>query len=289
MKSAVRHLFLLSSIAVLQTSCSLPPAQAWKIVNSQGLIPYIAMETGRRPFPPGVTPIRRQPTSTVRPMGLATQPAPVDQNRYIAAPGSGVSTAGVPRALPASSAAVPNPAPTPRLTTTPPKPRLSAAPKPPVKKAVEAPPPKPAVKPPVKPAAPKAAASPAPKPTVSPAPKPKVNSAPTPAPKPATTPKPSTPAPAAAPKSDAPKPAAAPAPAPAPAAAPQASGIPFGSPIPGRPGLVNSPYAGKHQIVDVSGLQAGQEIKCPYSGRLFLVPPGQVSANKATAPGAPKP
>jgi hypothetical protein len=51
------------------------------------------------------------------------------------------------------------------------------------------------------------------------------------------------------------------------------SELPFGTPIPGRAGFVNSPYAAKHQLVDVTGLPGGMEVKCPYTGKLFRVPP----------------
>jgi hypothetical protein len=65
-----------------------------------------------------------------------------------------------------------------------------------------------------------------------------------------------------------------------------AQDIPFGTPIAGRPGFVNSPYAAKYQLVDVTGLPAGMEVKCPYTGKLFRVPPqDMVSTTPAeTAP-----
>lgn len=73
-------------------------------------------------------------------------------------------------------------------------------------------------------------------------------------------------------------PALAPAPAPAPE-------IPYGSPIQGRPGYVNSPYAAAHQLVDVTGLPVGMEVKCPYTGKLFRVPPQDMASSKpAPAP-----
>jgi hypothetical protein len=48
--------------------------------------------------------------------------------------------------------------------------------------------------------------------------------------------------------------------------------LPLGSPIAGRLGFVNSLYAAKHQLVDVTGLLLGMEVKCPHIGKLFRVP-----------------
>jgi len=66
-----------------------------------------------------------------------------------------------------------------------------------------------------------------------------------------------------------PTPVATPAPTPAPAAPRDVS---YGTPVPGKPGFVtstHSPYAG---YVDVRGFPPNTEVKCPYSGKIFLVP-----------------
>lgn len=74
----------------------------------------------------------------------------------------------------------------------------------------------------------------------------------------------------------------------APAAKPAAPEVPYGVPIPNRPGFVNSPFAAKHQLVDVTGLPVGMEVKCPYTGKLFRVPAMDIADQKAVAsPGAP--
>ncbi|MEI6536813.1 MAG: hypothetical protein WCN98_15810, partial [Verrucomicrobiaceae bacterium] len=53
---------------------------------------------------------------------------------------------------------------------------------------------------------------------------------------------------------------------------PAVTDIPLGLPIAGRPGFVNSPFAAKNQLVDVTGLPPGMEVKCPYTGKVFRVP-----------------
>jgi hypothetical protein len=44
-----------------------------------------------------------------------------------------------------------------------------------------------------------------------------------------------------------------------------------GIPVPGKPGLIYSPY---HQAgyVDVKGMPSGSKVRCPYTKRVFLVP-----------------
>ncbi|MEZ0273693.1 MAG: hypothetical protein ACAH88_02220 [Roseimicrobium sp.] len=68
--------------------------------------------------------------------------------------------------------------------------------------------------------------------------------------------------------------------APPPAAPKPVQEIPYGESIAGRPGFVNSPYAAKHQLVDVTGLPAGMEVKCPYTGKLFRVPMQDMASSK---------
>jgi len=63
------------------------------------------------------------------------------------------------------------------------------------------------------------------------------------------------------------------APTPTPAqTAPQTREMPYGTPVPGKPGFVTSPHSPYAGYVDVRGFPPGTEVKCPYSGKIFLVP-----------------
>ena len=48
--------------------------------------------------------------------------------------------------------------------------------------------------------------------------------------------------------------------------------IPYGIPVPNKPGFVTSPYNPKAGYVDVRGFPSGTEVKDPYSGKIFLTP-----------------
>ena len=51
------------------------------------------------------------------------------------------------------------------------------------------------------------------------------------------------------------------------------AGLPYGIPVPGRKGMVVSPYVPEEgKQVDVTGFAAGSIVKDPYTGKLFLVP-----------------
>lgn len=55
--------------------------------------------------------------------------------------------------------------------------------------------------------------------------------------------------------------------------APAPAVIPTAIPVPGKPGFVMSPYDKDKGYIDVRGFPAGTEVKDPYSGQPFLVPP----------------
>jgi hypothetical protein len=51
------------------------------------------------------------------------------------------------------------------------------------------------------------------------------------------------------------------------------AGLPYGIPVPGRKGMVTSPYLPEEdKYIDVTGFASGSIIKDPYTGKFFLVP-----------------
>jgi hypothetical protein len=48
--------------------------------------------------------------------------------------------------------------------------------------------------------------------------------------------------------------------------------MPYGIPVPGRKGMVTSPYLPEANYIDVSAFPPGSAVKDPYTGKLFLVP-----------------
>ncbi|HEX4706991.1 MAG TPA: hypothetical protein VH229_04610 [Candidatus Udaeobacter sp.] len=48
--------------------------------------------------------------------------------------------------------------------------------------------------------------------------------------------------------------------------------MPYAIPVPGRKGIVTSPYAPEGNYVDVSAFAPGSAVKDPYTGKIFLVP-----------------
>lgn len=48
--------------------------------------------------------------------------------------------------------------------------------------------------------------------------------------------------------------------------------LPYGIPVPGRKGMVTSPYSPEGNYIDVSAFTSGSAVKDPYTGKVFLVP-----------------
>ena len=48
--------------------------------------------------------------------------------------------------------------------------------------------------------------------------------------------------------------------------------LPYGSPVPGKSGLVTSPFAPDRGYVDVTGFPPGTQVHDPYTGKIFLTP-----------------
>jgi hypothetical protein len=251
---------LLVTIAAMLASCAMPPKEAWRYIRQDGLIPYLAIEMGRRPVP-GTESSNRYiapaPALTEAPPACATKPAALHHDDGKTTPARKVTPAPMPR-LHLNNVPVDTEKPAPKPKAEAPEvkrepQKVTPPPSAPAKPKAETPKPK------VNESAPAKSETPRPKAT-EPA-KPKVSEAPkAPAPK------------TEAPKTEAPK-STSPTSKPADTTA-KADELPYGTPVPGRPGLVNSPYAGKMQLVDITGLKPGQEVKCPYTGKLFRVPPG---------------
>lgn len=81
-------------------------------------------------------------------------------------------------------------------------------------------------------------------------------------------------APPASPTQTAPAPSVTPSIPPPHIPLPQSSqkDLPYGTPVPGKPGYVTSPWAPDKGYVDLRGFPPGTEVKCPYTGKLFLAP-----------------
>ena len=52
----------------------------------------------------------------------------------------------------------------------------------------------------------------------------------------------------------------------------QKTDLPHGTPVPGKPWLVTSPFAPDSGYVDVTGFPPGTEVEDPYTGKIFLTP-----------------
>ena len=52
----------------------------------------------------------------------------------------------------------------------------------------------------------------------------------------------------------------------------QKANLPYGTPVPGKPGLVTSPFAPDAGYVQVLGFPPGTPVEDPYTGKIFLTP-----------------
>ena len=308
------------------TSCSLPPREAWRQIQTDGLIPFVAAQWTSESGP--VAPAFATQSKTQ----MVAQQTPKKQSpaSSVSAPTTPTNTVASTTTATPSASTTPNNTPSPVMIDAKNLPKAQVVPG--LAGYVRTPYTNPprlvdvrgmsagskvvcpfTNKPFLVPAGvateqPKVAAAPAPTPTPAPAPQaPKVTppasvpaSVPTAPTKVAAMTKPqptapaqNTPAPQVKPQPQAPATTPAPTkPAPiatTPPAKAETQEIPFGTPISGRPGFVNSPYAAKHQLVDVTGLPVGMEVKCPYTGKLFRVPPqadtqGKVPAQSTASP-----
>ena len=48
--------------------------------------------------------------------------------------------------------------------------------------------------------------------------------------------------------------------------------LPYGVPVPNKPGFVISPYSPNAGYVDIRGFSSGIEVKDPYTGKVFITP-----------------
>jgi hypothetical protein len=52
----------------------------------------------------------------------------------------------------------------------------------------------------------------------------------------------------------------------------QKADLPYGTPVPGKPGLVTSPFAADAGYVQVLGFPPATPVEDPYTGKIFLTP-----------------
>ena len=62
--------------------------------------------------------------------------------------------------------------------------------------------------------------------------------------------------------------------------------LPHGTPVPGKPGLVTSPFAPDSGYVEVAGYPPGTAVEDPYTGKIFLTPQDLIgySPNETPSP-----